>query len=140
MKDWPKYDWKDEHGSYVDVPSKVCFEGYEAEFELAYKGRELASNPFNLSLAFTQISAFKKWLSGNDDLTNHPNGTGDELQIYSPYPSIGRQGCHLLEISDEEPCVQTVGEAGNLYHENVVTFKVKFWVNDPMTDITLSTS
>ena len=62
---------------------------------------------------------------------------GDELKIYSPYSTIGRQGCYLLEISDEDPVVQVKQAGGNVYHENVVTFKVKFRVTDPMTDVTL---
>ena len=139
-KDLAKVDWADEHGEDAYIPSKLMFEAYDAEFEFAYKGQELATNPFDLDLAFTQIKAFKKWLAGLDDPTNHPNGTGAELKIYSPYSTIGRQGCYLLEIGDEEPHVQTKYDAGNLYHENVVTFKVKFRVTDPMTDITLSVS
>ena len=137
-KELAKTDWIDEHGEDAYIPSKLMFEAYDAEFELAYKGKELASNPFDLDLAFTQITAFKKWLSGNDDPTNYPNGTGAELKIYSPFSTIGRQGCYLLEIGEEAPHVQTVQDKGNLYHENVVTFKVTIRVTDPMTDIVLS--
>ena len=111
------------------------FEAYDAEFEMAYKGEELAMNPFDLDLAFTRINAFKKWLSGNDTTS----GSGAELKIYSPFETIGRQGCYLLEISDEEPCVLTKQSKGNIYHENVATFKVKFRITDPMTDIVLTT-
>ena len=133
-KDPAKRDWKDEQGEDVFLPNKLMFEAYDAEFEMAYVGKELASNPFNLSLAMTQIKAFKKWLTGNDTT----NGSGAELKIYSPYASIGRQKCYLSEISNEEPRLQLVQEGQNIYHENVVTFKVKFRVCDPMTDITLS--
>ena len=135
VKDFSERDWSDEHGSDTYFPAKSCFEAYDAEFEMAYKGQELASNPFNLSLAMTAISNFKKWLSGNDT----QNGSGTELKIYSPYSSIGRQKCFLVEISDEEPHLQMKDEGGNHYHENIVTFKVKFKVADPMTDITLTT-
>lgn len=105
------------------------FEAYDAEFEMAYAGQELATNPFDLDLALTQIETFKKWLTGN----NTENGSGSELKIYSPYTTIGRQGCYLLEISNEEPHVQLKQEGSNLYHENIVTFKVKFRVTDPVT-------
>lgn len=118
------------------MPSKLMFEAYDAEFEMAYYGKELATNPFDLDLAFTHISAFKKWLTGNDTTS----GTGSELKIYSPYSTIGRQGCYLIEISDEDPQVQLAQQGSNLYHENVVTFKVKFRVTDPMTDISLTQS
>lgn len=133
-KDVAKRDWKDEHGDDAYLPDKLMFEAYDVEFEMAYQGKELASNAFNLSLAATQIETFKKWLTGNDT----ENGSGSELSIYSPYAAIGRQKCYLLEISDESPCLMTKHESGNLYHENVVTFKVKFRVTDPMTNINLS--
>lgn len=134
-KELAKNEWQDEHGEDTYIPSKLMFEAYDAEFEMAYKGEELATNPFDLDLAFTRINAFKKWLSGNDTTS----GSGAELKIYSPFETIGRQGCYLLEISDEEPCVLTKQSKGNIYHENVATFKVKFRITDPMTDIVLTT-
>lgn len=134
-KDLPKRDWFDEQGEDVYTPAKMMFEGYDAEFDMAYKGQELATNPFDLSIAFDSIRSFKKWLSGNDT----ENGSGSLLKVYSPYSTIGRT-CYLLEISDEEPHVQIKEESGNLYNENVVTFKVKFRVVDPMTDIILQES
>lgn len=133
-KDLPTNDWYDEQGEDTYKPSKMMFKAYDVEFEMAYAGQELATNPFDLDLAFTQIDAFKKWLSGNDT----SDGTGTELKIYSPFSTIGRQGCYLREISDEAPHVQTKEQNGNLYHENVLTFKVIFRVCDPITNITLS--
>lgn len=135
-KEPAKREWSDEHGDDAFLPSKLMFQAYEAEFEMAYSGKELATNPFNLSLAASHITAFKKWLTGNDTVS----GSGSELKIYSPHATIGRQKCYLMEISDEDPCVVTAHENGNVYNENVVTFKVKFRVTDPMTDITLSES
>lgn len=125
-----KRDWYDEHGEDTYIPAKLFMEAYDAEFEFAYKGKELASNPFNLGLAFQCIDSFKQWLSGNDSVS----GTGAELSIYSPFSLIGKTGCYLLEISDEDPCVQTAYEDGNLYNENVVTFKAKFRVTEPMSE------
>ena len=129
-KDLAKRDWHDEHGEDVYIPDTLMLEAYDAEFELAYKGQETAGNPFNLDLAFTKIDAFKKWLTG---ISNSKS----TLSIYSPYAAMGRRDCYLLEISDEAPHVQTKYERGNLYHENVVTFKVKFRVTDPITNVTL---
>ena len=128
-KELAKRDWPDENGEDTYFPQQMMLEAYDAEFEMAYCGKELASNPFNLSLAVTQIDSFKKWLSGN----NVAGGSGTELKIYSPYSTIGRQGCYLIEISDEDPHLQTVQDGNNIYHENVVTFKVKVRVTDPMT-------
>lgn len=132
-KELAKRVFFDEQGEDTYIPQKLMFEAYDAEFELAYQGQELSSNPANLSLAFQQINAFKKWLSGNDTT----QGSGAEIKIYSPYSTIGRQGCYLLEISDEEPHLQLKQENNNVYRENVVKFKVKFRVTDPMTNITL---
>lgn len=133
-KEVAKRDWYDEHGEDAYLPSKLMFKAYDAEFDMAYKGQELASNPFDLDLAMTNIDAFKKFLTGNTS----SDGDGSELKIYSPFTTIGRQKCYLLAISDEDPVVMTKGENNNVYHENVVTFKVKFRVTDPITDITLS--
>lgn len=133
-KDLPNREWFDEHGDDTYFPQQLMMEGYDAEFEMVYCGKELATNPFNLSLAATNIKAFKQWLTGN----NVSTGSGAELKIYSPYSAIGRQGCYLLEISDEDPHLQTVQDGSNIYHENVVTFKVKFRVTDPYNDITLN--
>lgn len=132
VKEFAEHDWKDENGADTYFPNKAVFEAYDAEFEMAYYGKELATNPFDLSLAFEQITAFKKWLTGNDTAA----GSGTELKVYSPFSTIGRT-CYLLEISDESPHVQAKQENGNLYNENVVTFKVTFRVTDPMTNITL---
>ena len=135
-KEPAKRNWLDEHGDDAYLPKKLMFESSEVEFTLAYKGQELATNPFNLSLAVTQIDAFKKWLTGNDT----QNGSGSELKIYSPYSALGRQKCYLMEISNEEPYLMTKQQGGNLYNENVVEFKVKFKVTDPVTNITLTES
>lgn len=133
-KELPKREWHDEHGDDVYIPKKLMMEGYDVEFELACV---VNSDNFNLAGALSKIDAFKKWLTGNDDLTKHPEGTGAGFQIYSPYSTIGRQGCYLLEISNEEPHLQMKQTKGSLYNENVLTFKVKFRVTDPMTNITL---
>ena len=135
-KDLPVREYFDENGEDTYIPPALKFDAYDMEFEMAYAGKELASNPFNLSLAYTKIKDFKKWLSGNDGL----GSTGAELKIYSSYSTIGRQGCYLLDIDDEETHLQLMQQGGNLYHENVLTFKVKFRVTDPMTDITLTTT
>lgn len=132
-KSLPKRSWSDEHGEDVYTPAQLMMDAYDAEFEMAYKGQELASNPFNLNLAFLQINSFVRWLTGNDQ-----SSPGTSLKIYSPYSTIGRQGCYLLEVGSEEPHVQVKDEGGNLYNENVVTFKVKFRVTDPLTNITLT--
>lgn len=129
-KDLPKRNWYDEHGDDTYFPQKLMLEGYDADFELAYVGKELASNPLNLSLAVQQITSFKNWLTGNTS----SSGSGCELKIYSPYASIGRKGCYLLEIDSENPHLQTKQENGNVYNENVVTFKMKVRVTDPVSD------
>ena len=134
IKSLPERSWYDEHGKDVYIPVKTMLDGGEVEFEMAYKGQELSSNPFNLSLAFDAISNFKKWLTGN----NTDNGSGAEMNIYSPFTGRGYSGCYVTEISNEDPVVMLKTERGNLYNENVVTFNVKFYVTDPATSIVLS--
>lgn len=126
-------NWSDEDGEDAYVPSQLRYESYDAEFEFAYKGEELASNVMNLGLALTQIELFKTWLSGKDG-----DVYGASLSIYSPYSCIGRQGCYLLSISDEAPCVIPKQHGSNLYHENVVTFKATFRVTDPVNNVILA--
>lgn len=132
-KKLPVRTWYDEHGDDTYIPRQLKMEAYDAEFEMAYKGLELATQPFNLSHAFVQINAFLEWLSGNDGA----GGNGAEISIYSPYAGIGRQGCYLSKISDESPHLQVAQERGNVYNETIVTFKVTFRVTDPVTNITL---
>ena len=129
-KDLPKRNWYDEHGDDTYIPSKMMFEAYDTEFELACV---VTGSAWNLSPALSKIDAFRKWLTGNDT----DGGSGAELSIYSPYSTIGRQGCYLLDFSNEDPVVQLSQSSGNVYKENVVTFKVKFRITDPITNITL---
>ena len=130
-KELPKRNWYDEQGEDTYLPKKLMFEAYDAEFEVACVVPE---NAWNLSAGFSRIDTFKKWLSGNDT----QNGSGASMQIYSPFSGIGRKDCYLLEISDEEPHLQLKEQAGNVYNENVLTFKIKLRVTDPMTNITLT--
>ena len=127
-KDVAKRSWHDEHGEDSYIPSSLMFDAYDAEFELACV---VNGDGMSMSKAFEKIDSFKKWLSGNED------GGGAELKIYSPYSGIGRQGCYLLDINNEEPCLQLKQSRGNIYHENVLTFRVSFRITDPMTNITL---
>lgn len=135
-KKLPSREWNDEHGADTYIPQRMYMEAYDAEFEFAYKGEELVMNIMNLSQAFTQIDAFKKWLTGNDGQPGEE--TGASLTIYSPYSTIGRKNCYLVSISNEDPCVIAKGRGTNLYNENVVTFKATFRVTDPVTNVTLS--
>lgn len=130
-KDVAVRDWHDEHGEDAYIPTSLYYEAYDAEFEFAYQGEELATSVMNLSLALTQIENFKHWLSG-------VSNSGASLCIYSPFSRIGRQGCYVKNISDESPCVMVKGRGTNIYHENVVTFKVTFRVTDPRTSVTLA--
>ena len=41
-KDLAKSDWNDEQGDDSYIPSKIMFEAYDAEFEMAYQGQERA--------------------------------------------------------------------------------------------------
>ena len=133
VKDLPSRSWPDEHGDDTYMPQQLRFEAFDADFEFAYKGEELASNPFDVHLCMSRVEAFKRWLAGNNN-----DGAGTSLSIYSPYTRTGRRGCYLKKFSDKAPLVQLKGVSGNTWNENVVTFKVTFRVTDPMTEMTFN--
>ena len=133
LKDVAKRDWPDEHGEDSYIPAKLKVKAYDAEFEFAYCGSELASNPFDVHLAVERIAAFRRWLTGNDTV----EGSGADLKIYSPYTRVGRQHCYLSKFSDKDLHVQLKQSSGAVYNENVATFKAVFRVCDPVTDIVL---
>lgn len=101
--------WQDEEGDDVYIPDKVYHEPYEVELQFIY----LRNDDF----ANENINAFIKEVEGK------------WLMIYDSYTRIGRQGVYMIECQDDP----TFRRRDTDY----VSFKVKFKVNDPDTDITL---
>lgn len=130
-KELPKRVWYDEHGEDTFIGPIVYSQAYDMEITFAYCGQELKGNALNLGLAKTNISNFVRFLNGTD-------GNGASLTIFSPYTQIGRQKVYFCGMSEETPTLQLKGDAKNEYNENCVTFKSKFRVTDPVTDVVLS--
>lgn len=119
-KDLASNDWKDENGDDEYIPSKLPIKSYSVEVDFAYKG--------SMDTAHTSIGNFLRFVSGQD-------GTGSEMMVYDDFMKIGRQKVRYEGCSDDaELFVRTPSEG------DVVTFTVKFKVDDPVTNVTLSGS
>lgn len=110
VKDLASRDWPGESGDDVFIPKTLPLKPYDFEVEMAYKGA--------VGTAFGKISDFRNYLSGRD-------GNGAELKIYNSRTKIGRKDCYWVSMSGFQHIVCGV--------EEVVTFKTKFRVNDPVT-------
>lgn len=115
-KELSSQDWMDEDGEDEYVPSELKIASYEMDVEFVYKG--------DMNTANVKIREFLDYLTGR-------GGTGAELQVYDTYTKIGRQKVRFVSIEDDIFWRQEEGG-------DVVVFVVKFKVNDPVTDITLS--
>lgn len=115
-KELSSQDWMDEDGEDEYVPSELKIASYEMDVEFVYKG--------DMNTANVKIKEFLDYLTGR-------GGTGAELQVYDTYTKIGRQKVRFVSIEDDIFWRQEEGG-------DVVVFVVKFKVNDPVTDITLS--
>jgi len=118
IKELPSQNWFDEHGAEEYIPSHLYINAYDLSVEFAYKGTRESAN--------SAIRGFLDYLTGTDGLNQ-----GAELSVYDTYTKIGRQKVRLVSVEDELLIVRDAS------HGDVFTFKVKFRVNDPITDITL---
>lgn len=112
MKDLPSRDWMDEHGDNEYVPDTPYYKSYEMECEFVYVGTYGTAN--------AKIRDFLKYLA-----------EGGKFKIYDTYTKIGRTDVRYVSYS-EDVLYRREGQ------EDVVVFKVKLKVNNPITDITLT--
>lgn len=113
VKDLPKREWYDEHGEDEFVPDEMKFKSQEMEVKFSYKGNKNSAN--------NVIRTFMSYLS-----------TGGSMKIFDEYNQIGRQNVRFVSISDDAELVRNDSEG------DILIFTVKFKVNDPVTNITLS--
>ena len=116
-KDLASNDWFDEHGNDEYIPSALKMKAYEMDVKFACKGAWKTCN--------AKINAFVRYLTGAD-------GSGAEMKMYSTYTQIGRQGIRFVSLNDDAELVRDK-------NGDILMFTVTFRVNDPVTDITLST-
>lgn len=107
--------WNDEDGDDEFVPDILPIKSYDIQVEFGYKGK--------IDTANEKIKTFLDYLTGKD-------GSGAKMKVYDSYTRIGRQHVRVKSISDDI-FVRNESEG------DVVTFKVTFKINDPLTDITL---
>lgn len=112
VKDVPSRNWYDEDGDDEYVPTAQKFKAYEMEVSFGYKGSQFTAN--------TALQSLKSYLSG---------GT---MKVYDTYNRIGRQNVRFMEISDDATLVRNSDDG------DILIVKIKFKVNDPVTDVVLT--
>lgn len=113
VKDLAKREWHDEHGEDEFVPDEMKFKSQEMEVKFSYKGNKNSAN--------NVIKTFMNYLS-----------TGGAMKIFDEYNQVGRQNVRFVSISDDAELIRNDSEG------DILIFTVKFKVNDPVTNITLS--
>lgn len=112
VKDLPKRDWYDEDGDDEFVPDTLKYKAYDAEVKFGYKGDRFTAND--------KLKALQDYLNG---------GT---MKVYDSYNRIGRQNVRFEGIPDDAELVRDEEDG------DILIITVKFKVNDPKTDITLT--
>lgn len=113
VKEPAKREWRDEDGDDEFIPSTPVFKAQEMEVRFAYKG--------TMSSANGKLEGFIKYLSD-----------GGTMKIYDSYNGIGRQNVRFVSVPDDAELVRDSVDG------DILVFTVKFKVNDPVTNITLS--
>ena len=115
-KDLATRDWAGEDGRDVYVPAKIPIKNYDIEVEFLYKGTESSMSQ--------DVSNFINFIYGRN-----ANANGGRLAIYDEYTKIGRKDIHALSVDND------VYVYGDNDPDAVASFKVKFSVEDPTTDV-----
>lgn len=102
--------WKDEEGDDIFIPDTIYHEPYTIELEFIYLETDHNANE--------KIRSFIQEIEGK------------WLKIYDGYTKIGRQAVILSECEEDPTFKRRTWD--------YVSFKVKFNVNDPDTNIVLS--
>lgn len=102
--------WKDEDGDDIFIPDTIYHEPYTVELEFIYLENDNNANE-NIRSFVQEIEG--KW-----------------LKIYDGYTKIGRQAVIVSELEEDPTFKRRTWD--------YVSFKVKFKVNDPDTNIVLS--
>ena len=118
-KEQPKRDWFDEDGEDVYISSEgIKVKAYDIEVKFLYVGKEA-------DMA-TDLKNFINFLYGRT-----ANGSS-LLAIYDEYTQTGRRGMYVLSHSND------LFFYNDSSAEAIASFKVKFRVTDPVTDVTLT--
>lgn len=115
-KDLPIRDWAGEDGRDVYIPKNIPMKNYDIEVEFLYKGTE--------DKIHKDVADFINFIYGRND-----GAIGGRLAIYDDYTKIGRKDVHVISIDND------VYSCDNYDPDAIATFKVKFSVEDPITNV-----
>lgn len=125
VKEPAKNDWYDEHGDDEFIPSEgLKMKAYDMEVEFGCKviasgSRDASRFDVTVESVRANVAAFLEYLR-----------LSGMMNMYSSYTGIGRQNVRL-DSYDEGDFIDDGGVT-------MLVFKIKFKVNDPVTQITLS--
>ena len=126
VKEPAKRAWLDEHGDDEYIGSDGLYmQAYTMEIEFGCKklnSNEAAKYGISVSDVRNKVGTFIQYLR-----------TSGMMKIYSDYTNIGRQNVRLKAVKDKAKWKNENGEQW-------LVFSIELKVNDPVTDITLSTS
>lgn len=117
-KDVPTNDWHDEHGTEAFLPDELPMKAYDTTVSFVFKGAK--------GTAGTKIKSFLDYLAN-----------GGYFKMYVEEFKIGRQ--HVRYDSYDPNAEYIDDDDDNTEGEDIITFKVKLQVDDPETQVTLTT-
>lgn len=135
-KDLPKRDWADENGEDIFVPvDGAKFKAYDVDVTFLYTfGSRESYSSASSSQSYDDWlgEKMKQDIGGFINFLYGRNGGSPLLYVYDEYLKIGRRGIYVSSVSSD------------LYFYNdvniqaVASFKVKFRVTDPVTEVQYS--
>lgn len=124
IKELPKRDWYDENGEDIYIPTDgYKFKAYDIDATFLYTGTDLTIR--------TDISNFINFIYGRIDSSGNSSSSNIVLAVYDEYTKTGRRGVVVKEVEN------TLYWNVNFDQDAIATFKIKFRITDPVTDITL---
>lgn len=119
-KDLSAHTWLDNNGDDEFIPPQLFLKAYEVDVTFVCYCPSGQANG--------NIQNFLNYLTGNDGLIQ-----GAALMVYDAYTKVGKQNVRFVSVSDE-------GIYRREGTDDVVEFKVRFKINDPVTNIIPVTS
>ena len=124
VKEPAKRTWFDEHGDDEYIPENGLYlDAYTMKVQFGCKkvGNDSSSQTKNDDYVRQHVGTFLEYLR-----------SAGMMKMYCTHTKIGRQNVRLSSVSDSATWVNEDGQT-------FLVFEVEFKVNDPKTDITLST-
>ena len=120
-KDLPTRDWAGTDGRDVYIPKVIPMKNYDIDVEFVYKGSE--------STIHNDVSDFIDFIYGRNT-----DAVGGRLAVFDEYVAMGRKDVHVVAVDND------VYDCDDSDPDAIVSFKIKFSVEDPTTDIQLVTN